>query len=307
MNKNAKKLIIGAAAFLLLGGAMISCKKDKAPVVIPPDPIGGFNNSDEVGGTNLKAHWTFDGTTNEKISSLAPLSGSANTFAAAGLKGQALSLDSGYLLYPTIPALNVANLGSVTVSAWIKTQNNGRGATAVFGLTTGTATQADWNNGPVLMYLENGFGVSYNDTLVLKGVFATYPVGVPVRGDNVNDYGVRGTDFKTVLGANRWVHYVFRYDGVGSNIDLFADGILVSNNLFRHRENAGVPTGPLVTPIPTQVIIGGFPNSETGFSLSPVQSFQKKFAGQIDEVRFYTASLSDADISALYQLEKAGR
>ena len=308
MNKNAKKLIIGAAACLVLGGAVISCKKDKAPVVTPPDPIGGFNNSNEVGGTNLKAHWTFDGTTNERISSLAPSSASANTFATAGLKGQALSLDSGYLLYPTIPALNVATLGSVTVSAWIKTQNNGRGPTTVFGLTTGTATQADWNNGPVLMFLENGYGVPYNDTLVLKGNFATYQAGLPIRGDNINDFGVRGTDFKTVLGANKWVHYVFRYDGVGSNIDLFADGILVSNNLFRHRETApGVGTGPLVTPIPTQVIIGGFPNSETGFSLSAAQPWQRKFAGQIDEVRFYTASLSDADISALYQLEKAGR
>ncbi|MEO6490755.1 MAG: LamG-like jellyroll fold domain-containing protein [Ferruginibacter sp.] len=305
MKNLSKNLVLSAAYLLLMGGMITSCKDDNPPA--PPDPIGGFNNSNEVGGTNLKAYWSFDGTTNETKSSTATIANARNTF-TTGLKGQALSLDSGYLLYPTIAPLSVASLGSVTVSTWIKTQNNPSGPTTVFGLTTGTGVQADWNNGSVLMFLENGRPTSYNDTLVLKGIFATYIAGLPVRGDNVNDFGVRGVDFKTVLGANKWVHYVFRYDGMNSNIDLFADGILVSNNLFRHREiSAGVGTGPLNTPTPTQVIIGGFPNAATGFSLSATQSWQNMFKGQIDEVRFYTTSLSDADISALYQLEKAGR
>jgi hypothetical protein len=306
MNKITKKFLLGMTSMCLMGAVLTSCGKDDD--VAPPDPIGGFNNSNEVGGANLKAHWTFDGTSSERLSSTAPITSAGNSYAATGLKGQALNLSSGYILYPTISALSVANLGSVTVSAWVKTSNNGTGPTSVFGLTTGTAVQDDWNNGPVLMFLENGKPTAYDDTLVLKGAFATFPAGTPVRGDNINDYGVRETDFKTVLGCNRWVHYVFRYDGVNSNIDLFADGILVSNNLFRHRETApGVGTGPLITPIPTQVLIGGFPNASTGFSLSPTQSWQNKYTGQIDEVRFYTTALSDANISALYQLEKAGR
>ncbi|MEO6669414.1 MAG: hypothetical protein ABIN36_08060, partial [Ferruginibacter sp.] len=155
MNKNAKKILINAAAILLLSAGIISCGKDDDPVVTPPDPIGGFNNSDEVGGANLKAHWTFDGTNNEKISSAAPTTAYRNSF-ATGLKGQALSLDSGYVLYPTIAPLSVASLGSVTVSAWIKTQNHPAGPTTVFGLTTGTGVQAQWNDGAVLMFLENG-------------------------------------------------------------------------------------------------------------------------------------------------------
>jgi hypothetical protein len=306
MKKISKKFLLGMTALCTMSVMLTSCKDDD-PVVTPPDPIGGFNNSDEVGGANFKAHWTFDGTLNEKKSSTAPLTTSRNSFASAGLKGQALSLDSGYILYPTIAATNVANLGSVTVSAWIKTQNNIYGPTTVFGLTTGTGVQADWNNGPVLMFLENGRPTTYNDTLVLKGAFATYPAGLPLRGDNINDFGIRGTDFKTVLGANRWVHYVFRYDGVGSFIDLFADGIRVSNNNFRFREIGGVGIGALITPTPTQVIIGGFPNSSTGFALSATQSWQNKYRGEIDEIRFYSTALSDADISSLYQLEKAGR
>ncbi len=307
MNNLMKKLMIPVASALVIGSILTSCKDD-GTTITPPDPIGGFNNSNEVGGTNLKAHWNFDGTNNERISSTAPLTAQRNSFTASGLKGQALHLDSGFVLYPTFASTNVADLGSVTVSAWINTQNNPSGPMTVFGLTTGTGVQADWNNGSVLMFLENGRPTSYNDTLVLKGAFATYIAGLPVRGDNINDFGVRGVDFKTVLGANRWVHYVFRYDGVNSNIDLFADGILVSNNNFRHREiTPGVGTGPLTTPIPTQVIIGGFPNASTGFALSATQSWQNQYRGDIDEVRFYTTSLSDADISALYQLEKAGR
>lgn len=306
MNQNTKKFLIGAAACLVLGGSIVSCKKDKVTVA-PPDPIGGFNNAGEVGGTNLKAYWSFDGTNNESISSVAPATAVRNSF-AAGIKGQALNLDSGFLLYPSIPNLNVANLGSVTVSAWINTQNRPNGGpSSVFALTTGTATQAQWNDAPVLLMLENGRPQEYNDTLVLKGTFASYIAGVPVRGDNINDYGVRGTDFKTVLGANRWVHFVYRWDGASSTIDLYADGIRVSNNNFRVRDNAGSPIGGLVSPTPTQVIIGGFANAVTGFMNSTTEPWHNMFKGQIDEVRFYTTALSETDISSLYQLEKAGR
>jgi hypothetical protein len=302
---NKIKTLIGAAALVLTISAINSCGKDNN--VTPPSPIGGFNNSDEVGATNLKAKWTFEGSNNETVSSTAPIASSGASF-STGLKGQGLVLNNGYMLFPTLAGLNVANIGSITISAWIKTQNNGAGPTVVFGLTQDTAVQNDWNNGSALMFLENGRPAAYNDTLVLKGAFTTYPAGLPVRGDNINDYGVRETDFKTVLGANRWVHYVFRYDGVNSNIDLFADGVLVSNNNFRHRETApGVGTGPLITTLPTYAIIGGFPNAATGFSHSAAQSWQNKFTGSIDEVRVWNTPLSDANISALYQLEKVGR
>lgn len=305
MNKIAKKITLGALSLLLIG-SITSCSSDD-DTVTPPSPIGGFNNSNEVGAASLKGHWAFEGNATERLGTINPLTSSGVTY-TTGLKGQALSLANGYALYPTIPSLNVASMGSITISAWIKTQNNGVGPTVVAGVTQGTSVQTDWNNGPALMFLENGRPASYNDTLVLKGTFTTYPAGTPVRGDNINDFGVREVDFKTVKGANKWVHYVMRYDGLGSNIDLFADGIVVSNNNFRHRETApGIGVGPLVNMLPVQVIIGGFPNASTGFTNSATQSWQNKFTGQIDELRIYTSALSDANISALYQLEKAGR
>ena len=304
---NASKLMMSA---LLLTFVITSCKK-KADVVLPQ--IGGYNNSNEVAAANLKAHWTFDGTANESISSTAPTTSLRSSF-VTGIKGQAVKLDSGYILFPTIAALNTTTLGSVTVSAWINTDNQGNCSrpTGVFALALGSAAQTDWNTGPVNMYLENGRPTSYDDTLVLHSAIATYPSGSRVGGDNINDYGVRETDFKTVHGTNKWIHYVLRYDAVGSFLDIYANGVLVSNNNFRYKYTGAAPGtgfGDIVLPAATQtqVVIGAFPNSTSGFPNSALQGWQGLYRGSIDELRFYNKALSADEITALYQLELAGR
>ena len=306
MKKITKNLAYGIFSLLLVGGIFTACTKSSG--VTPPTPIGGFNSSNDVGAATLKAHWTFDGTANETISSTAPTTNTGTSF-GPGIKGQALVLTNGYMLFPTIANLNVANIGSVTVSCWIKVDNNGTTVSDVFSLTQGTTAQTDWNTGAVTMYVETGHAITTDDTLVLHSAFSTYASGVRLGGDNVNDYGVRETDFKTVHGTNKWVHYVMRYDAVGSNIDIFANGILVSNNQFRNR-TTGTPAvgiGAIVTTIPTQVLIGAFANASTGFALSATQVWQGNFTGSIDELRFWNSALADADISSLYQLELAGR
>lgn len=246
---------------------------------------------------------------NERISSTAP-SNSLRTSYVTGIKGHAVKLDSGYILYPTIAALN-SNIGSFSVSTWIYTQNQGTGSrpTGVFALTLGATAQTDWNDGPILLSLENGRPTTYNDTLVLKTNIATFKGGSLLKGDNINDYGVRETDFKTVKGANKWVHVVARWDGAGSFIDFYANGVRVSNNNFRFREAAGIGFGPMTIQagVNTQVLFGGYPNSTNGFPLSAIQGFQGLFRGNIDETRFYNKALTDDEITALYQLELAGR
>ena len=301
------------AAGILISAAMISsCKKSSSDPVLPP--IGGYNNSDEVGGTNLKAHWGFEGSLNEGISTAVPVASLRTSF-VTGIRGQALHLDSGYVLYPSISALNVQALGSITVSCWIYTDNQGNGSrpTGVFALALAGTAQTDWNTGPVNMYLENGRPTTYDDTLVLHGAIATYVGGSRLGGDNINDYGVRETDFKTVHGTNKWVQYILKYDAAGSFLDIYANGVLVSNNNFRYKYTGalpGTPFGPIMLPLPastTQVLLGGFPNATNGFTASALQGFQGLFRGNIDEVRFFNKALTAAEISALYQLELAGR
>ena len=301
-----------AAGILISAATISSCNKSSSDPALPP--IGGYNNSDEVAASNLKAHWGFEGSSSESISSTAPTTSLRASF-VTGVRGQALKLDSGYIVYPSIAAMNVQALGSATVSCWIYTDNQGNGSrpTGVFALALAGLTQTDWNTGPLNMYLENGRPTTYDDTIVLHGAMATYVGGNRLGGDNINDYGAREIDFKTVHGTNKWVQYILRYDGTGSFLDIYANGVLVSNNNFRYKYTGALPGtgfGPILLPLPTsstQVLIGGFPNTTTGFPASPLQGFQGLFRGNIDELRFFNKALTAAEITALYQLELAGR
>jgi hypothetical protein len=308
MKKTTKISFFLASVLLVLGMIIInSCKKDE-DTKLPQ--INGYDNSDQVAAASLKAHWTFDGTNNEVISATAPTTANGSSF-VTGKKGQALHLADGYLLYPTIAALSTANaLSSVTVSMWINVDNNASTVSSFFALTQPVAVQADWNQGPLNIYAETNKPLAYDDTLVLHSAFHTYRDGnYSIGGDNINDYGVRGTDFQTVLGTKKWVHYVMQYDGAGSFIDLFADGVKVSNNNFRYR-TTGSPAegiGNIVINPPTQVVIGAFPNSDAGYTLSAAQTWQGKLTGSIDEIRVFNSVLSEKEIGSLYQLELAGR
>ena len=301
VTKNLSLLLAGGIVLSMV--TMSSCKKKSSDPILPP--IGGYNNSNEVAASNLKAHWSFDGSVNESISATAPSTTLRSSF-VTGIKGQAVHLDSGYLLYPASAVLGSTVLGSNTVSCWIYTDNQGAGSrtTSVFALALAGALQTDWNMGPVNMYLENGRPTSYDDTLVLHGAFATYVAGNRLGGDNINDYGVREVDFKTVRGTNKWVQYILRYDGAGSFVDIYANGVLVSNANFRFKYTGplpGVPFGPIALPsvsTQTQVLVGGFPNNTTGFSASAIQGWQGLYRGNIDELRFYNKALTAAEITA---------
>ncbi len=268
-------------------------------------PIGTYNNSDDVAKANLVAHWTFDGTNNESASGTAPTTAINATY-TTGVKGQALRLDAGYLLYPTIAALSTTDgLASCTVSMWINVDNNGSQASEFFAITKSTAAQDDWGSF-VNVYAETGHSAATDDTLALHAAVGSYASGSRAGGDNINDYGARGTDFQTLHGTNKWVHYVTRYDAAASAIDIYANGTRVSNNNFRIRMSNGVLLGPLVSPTPTQVLIGAWPTSAVGYPNSGAQSWQALLTGSIDEIRVYNSALSDADILALYKFEKGG-
>jgi hypothetical protein len=283
-----------------------SCSDEDDPL----PPIGGYNSSDEVAAANNVAKFSFEGTNNEVKNNISPTTAVGATF-TTGAKGQGLTLANGYVLYPQFTATSAPNaLASSSISAWVKISNNGVSPTMLVALTQNTATQKDWNTGPLLLMAENGKAVTVDDTLVLKSLMSTWTSPTErFGGDNLNDFGVRGTDFKTVKTGGTWVHTVARWDASTSKLEIFANGILVSNVnfAFRQRGNPAVPMGAITTTTPSQVILGGFPNSENGFPSSSVQSWQKRMTGSMDEVRIYTKALTNDEIVALYELEKAGR
>ena len=300
--QNVFKPITWALAVVLLTdlAACTKAKFDDSYTKGDVPPIGSYKNSNDVAAANLLAHWTFDSTNNETISNTAPTN-AVNASFVKGVHGNALHLNAGYITYPVVDKLNVANLGSVTVSLWINVDNNGTQASEFFALTPAPNKQTDWGS-VINVYAETGHPVSTDDTLVLHAAVGSYASGSRNGGDNINDYGTRGTDFQTVHGTNKWVHYVMVYDGTNSTLDIYANSLLVSNNNFRVRTGLG----PLVAPIPVQPLIGGWPNATTGFTQSGAQSWQALLTGSIDELRVYNKALGADEIHALYFFERLG-
>lgn len=267
----------------------------------PPPVPGGFVNSSEVAKANLLAYWNFDNNKNETKSNTAPLKDVNSSF-EKGIKGQGLHLSSGYLVYPTIAALSSTNaMPSVTVSLWIRIENNGSYFSEFFTLARDSTKENDWLS-ILNVGVETGQSPS-NNFLDFHSWIGSFSAGSRRGGDNINDYGTVGTDYQRVDKTDNWIHYVMRYDAAGENIDLFANSVRVSNNNFRTRGGLG----PLVLPTPTQVVLGAFSNASTGFNLSSTLGFHGLLNGSMDELRVYNKALNDIEISALFQLEKQGR
>lgn len=292
--------VVLLAVYLVTGCTRVKRDDDFEKGAPPPVP-GGYVNSSEVASSNLLAYWNFDANKNELKSNTSPIVDS-NSSSVAGVKGQALHLNNGFVLYPTINALSSPNaIPSVTVSMWVNVANNGSQASEFFALSQGPAAQTDWLT-ILNVAAETGHAAS-DQNIAFHSWVGSYPNGSRIGGDNINDYGNVGVDYQTVAGANKWVHYIARYDGTAQTMDLYANSIRVSNNNFRVRTGLG----PIVMPVPTQVLLGGFPTAITHFPLSGNQGWQALLTGSIDELRVYNKALSDQEISALYQLEKQGR
>lgn len=268
----------------------------------PPPVPGGYTNSNQVAIANLVDYWSFNDTKTDSVSNASPIVDSNSSY-IQGIEGNALHLSNGYLLYPTIPVLSKTDaISSVSVSLWFYIPgNNGSTFSELFTLARDTTKETDWLD-IVNVGIETGQPVS-NTFTDLHSWIGTYPAGTRNGGDNINDYGVAGTDYQVFNGANKWVHYVMRYDAATEDIDLFANNVRVSNNNFRNRGGLG----PIVMPTPTQVLFGAFANSSTHFPMSATLGFHGFLNGSIDEVRIYNKALSDAEINALYQLQRQGR
>ena len=298
-------------AFFLLAGAFLlsinltSCdKKDNNDVVLPP--IGGYNSSDEVGATNLKAYWSLDGTANETKSGTAPTSTVGVTY-TTGVKGQGASFANGYIYFASAVGGALVSNQPFTVSAWIQGTNNflaGGNPPAnnhpyqYFQMARPGQLFGDIN----LTYEAGAYGPA-SDTMFLKSLYSD----AGGLQDAVNNYGIAGTEYKVVkkAGTGQWVHVVTTYNPAGgtgaqSIFRIYADSAQVNNTNFENRgTNSFVYT-------PHEIIIGGWYNNIPGKTVS-ADTWTTPFTGKIDEIRVYNKLLSRDEITALYQLGKAGR
>jgi hypothetical protein len=275
-----------------------SCKKDGNPNNLPPVTAGdyagkidGYNSSDDIFPQNLIAHWTFDDTKNEIKSGTAPTASANDAFVAGGIRGKALSLNSGYLLFANqFQKFKTDTLQSWSISLWFKVLNNQNTInkrTMVFQL----ARPGIFNGNINFVLNTNGFPASNTSKLRIQPTFSTVGGGTQDNLNNVLD----NTDL------TQWVHIVLTYDFSTGVFNNFMNAVKVGNF-----PNRGTGNSSFKSYEPSQVIIGSNYNGIPGMSVSSDVSFAP-MTGQLDEIRFYNRVLPDAHIKALNNLGKAGK
>ncbi|MEO7991802.1 MAG: LamG-like jellyroll fold domain-containing protein [Chryseolinea sp.] len=295
MKKTINYLLAGGVALSLL--ALASCGDDDKSL----PPIDGYNNSDEVGATNLKAHWTFDDTNDEGLSSTAP----SHTYGTVGFTdgqiGKALKLTGGALVYPSIANIGEANsLSNFTVSLWVNVTNNKKtaseSATALFAILYANDDDI-WGN--ISMLAETGAHLPSSDTLLLKPLLKTLVDGGGTSlQDNISVVnGDKGKDF---LGAKTWSHFVARWNGTSHQFEIFGDGV----NVGAYSDRGTTPQLSMRTP--AQAVFGSLTYNDIGFAGAPDRGIPLANAS-IDDVRVFNTALTDAEIKALFNLGTAGR
>lgn len=291
-----------AGAMAVAGLAVSACDDDENAL----PPIDGYNNSNEVASDNLMAHWTFDDTNNERLSSTAP----SNTYGGTGAVGfttgqigKALQLNKGVLVYPSITNINTANaLNNFTVSMWVNVKGNKKttseGFTSFFGLIPSGVTDI-W--GDVMACAETGRHLPSSDTLELKNLLNTHPVG---GGNSLQDNvalknGDQGAYF---MGADRWAHYVMTWNATTHQFRIYGDAVSVGG--YNDRGTTDI----LIMAVPVKPVFGSLASSDIGFASAPAQQSWNPWAtASIDDVRIFNTVLSDAEITALFNLGTAGR
>ena len=275
---SVKNISLVLAGTFLFSAILTSCSKSSTPDVTLPD-IGGYSSSDSVASSNLVAYWNFDGNKKE-IKSGTDASSSAHDTYTDGVKGQAINLDSGYVFYNSIPALN--GMTAFSVSAWVRVRNNfdtlGNAFTSmIFQLSKPNSTFGNINLG-----LETGWKPASNDSLVVHGWYTDPSNGLQ---DNRNDPFGNPPVGVVLDTTGKWINVVMTVDNNNPvTFKIYANGQSIGAY-----ENRGANVYTPMTP--SSVIIGGWLNNVPGQPHTS-DSWPHGFVGSIDQVRVYNKPLS---------------
>src|SRR5687767_8811525 len=185
-----KNLLLLAFTFSILSVAVLSCDDKDDDIILPP--IGGYNNSDEVGAANLVGYWNFDGDGKEKKTGTGPTNSAGVTFGSGGVKGQAATFTNGWLYYAA-PLAPLTSNQAFTVSAWLQVKNTKDAPTGPMNVPYAYFQSAIPGQlfGNFTGLVEAGQYSHASDTLVLKSLYKDATGGLQ---DNINNYGAVGTE-----------------------------------------------------------------------------------------------------------------
>jgi hypothetical protein len=290
-----KKQIISMVALATVAGFTISsCKKDsKSDETVTTVT---YNTSDEVASSNLVAKFSFENALTDAKGNITNGT-SANTSFIAGAKGQAFQgSDSGYVLYTGVGSA-ISGLKSVTISAWVKTSPHNDGAESWFQLLN----DSNWIGN---MFILQESGTAGNDSTRIK---------FKVDSWNASAWKEQWIDLdksRIAIGNDTWHHVVCSYNATTSKAAVYVDGknmnipATIADRTQDDPTKGGVALGELAFKNATRFVFGCYNQSLPGNS---PDAWMKNFNGGLDEFRIYNKALADADVTALYDLEKAGK
>lgn len=293
-----KTIKILAFSLMATSGMLLtSCGDDDGGSKLPP--IGGYDNADQVGAADLIAYWSFNGDGKESISGTMP-SSSPNVTFTEGIKGDGATLAQGFLKYPSIAALS-NTLSSFSISTWAKVSNNGASGSVFLSLTR----PGEWA-GNVNFLSETGWAQATSDSLTVKGqIVSNSDLGWQDTRNSIKSSPEEIADGH-VPNPNKvggqWFHAVLTWDGATRLFKVYVNGQKISNPKWELRGNDA--SQPFAFTTPSFPVIGAFATTANG---TATDAWDKAMTGQLDEMRVWKKALIQADINALYELEKAGR
>jgi len=313
------------ALAMAISMSLVSCGDDDSSSTPTLPPIGGYNSSDDVSGSNLVAKWSFE---NNLVESKSGITGTGTragfTEGAKGMAWQGSSTEDRYAVFNGLN--NVGTVSSFTYSIWLNTAGTvapgetpgiGKGAQGIFALV-----KPDQFWGAMNLFLENPDSSKPNRFL-LKLLIENKRTGVV--------WGSQSPVFNVDDALNTWTHVVFTYDASTSRFTVYKDGIQglslsgayaptdgFPGTLIAYANDPGDATNMNNAPLWGNLDFGGSFSTvvlgsqqfETTPSLTTAtggQDWATSFAGKMDEFRIYKAALTAAEVNAIYELEKAGR
>jgi hypothetical protein len=185
---------------------------------------------------------------------------------------------------------------------WVNVAGNKRttaeGFTSFFGLIP-TGTTDIW--GDVMACAETSRHLPSSDTLELKNLLNTHPAG---GGNSLQDnVALKNGDVGAYfMGANKWSHYVMTWNATTHQFKIYGNAESVGGY-----DDRGT-TAELIMAVPVKAVFGSLASSDIGFTGAPSQQSWNPWAtASIDDVRVFNTVLSEAEITALFNLGTAGR
>jgi hypothetical protein len=264
--------------------------------------------SDSVAVANLIAHWSFDNTNAELISTLTPTT-TGTTGYIAGQIGNAISFNNAYLVYPVIPNINhdTALAAGFTLTMWAKLP-------VVTTLTS--LWQLNGNTGSIWGLAALATRVNASDTLDFDGTMTNYAAGTTHTSDSLGFE--QGYGKGLFISNTAWEFLTMTYDSTTKELNYYGNGAFLSSSvlldttlslltgkftLVTTATNPGTSTNQVS--FGTFDVTAAFPNA--GATGSGSESASLPAGTYIDDTRLFNTTLNIAQIDSLYSLGVAGK